>query len=964
MPTPDGSSTTTAIPLTGNTGIDGLLHIRKWGGTAGTNATISYSFPTSPLNWSRDPNGGYGDPSKVDEPDSALFRGLTSTEQVAVAGALQQWANVANVQFVPVQDNTFTVGDIRVAVTGAVEPGFAAHAYIPSPSPKGGDVWLGSSTFAQYTASDLAPGGRGFIVLLHEIGHALGLKHPHEAEDGNPVTLSGTLDSVKFTVMSTFEARNGTSVSPLPSTPMLYDIRAIQYIYGKNSTFNAGNDTYDFFQGQSYYQTIWDGGGIDTIRYNAATQGGRISLQDGTFSELGNPIRLGSFSTQTETVAIAFDAIIENAIGGNGNDTILGNAFANSLTGTSGNDSLDGVGGNDALDGGTGNDSLTGGPGEDTLNGGPGIDVVVFVFGQGQYTLSRFLDGSYSISGPEGLDRLVDIELLQFAGGAPVSIQSIPVALTIIGDGGNNFLVGGGAGDSIDGGFGDDTLFGLDGSDTVIGGFGNDFIVGGTFFEVGSDIVDAGPGNDFVFGGGGNDTLTGGPGNDLIAGEPGDDSILGGDGDNALYGGGGNDTIQGGVNGDIVFGELGRDVIVTADGLDLIIGDGNDIGEADFINAGEGPDFVFAGAGDDTILGQGGPDFMLGENGNDSMSGGDGDDFLPAGQGNDIIDGGGGNDLLVGEPGADTIDGGPGIDTAKYSGARSDYSVSVAGGSATVVDLRLGSPDGTDQLTNVESLWFSDQLIPISAPLPTVSISNATVNEGNSGTTNAVFSISLSAPASSPVSIVATTSSGSATAGSDFISTTSTTTIPAGQISATFNVPVIGDAINEPNETFNVTLSNPIGATIGDGLGAGTITNDDGAAALPSVSITSASIAEGSSGSILNFTVNLSSPTNQQVSVTASTSNGTATAGSDYLAKTATVVVPVGQTIATFSVVVFGDELVEPNETFTVSLSNPLNATLGGQSTAIGTLLNDDSAVQGVIGISPSAFSAADFVIV
>ncbi len=154
---------------------------------------------------------------------------------------------------------------------------------------------------------------------------------------------------------------------------------------------------------------------------------------------------------------------------------------------------------------------------------------------------------------------------------------------------------------------------------------------------------------------------------------------------------------------------------------------------------------------------------------------------------------------------------------------------------------------------------------------------------------------------------------------------------------------VAGDTAVEPNETLNVTLSNPAGATIADGSAIGTITNDDVQAPPPTIAIADASVAEGNSGTKnLAFTVSLSAASTSQVTVAYATSNGTATAGQDYTAKSGTLTFAPGVTSQQVTVAVAGDTAVEPNETLNVTLSNPTGATIADGS-AIGTITNDDS---------------------
>jgi Calx-beta domain-containing protein len=225
---------------------------------------------------------------------------------------------------------------------------------------------------------------------------------------------------------------------------------------------------------------------------------------------------------------------------------------------------------------------------------------------------------------------------------------------------------------------------------------------------------------------------------------------------------------------------------------------------------------------------------------------------------------------------------------------------------------------------------------------PTLSISDATVVEGNSGATNAVFTLSLSSPSGQNVTVNVATQDGTATAGVDYVAQAGPVILPPGTISLSLSVPVFGDLLGEPNETFLVNLSGAVNATISDGQGQGTIIDDDAA---PAISINDATVVEGDSGTTnATFIVSLSSPSGQTVTVDYATQDGTATAGSDYTAAAGTLTFPPGTTVLPLPVSVTGDAAPEANETFLVNLSNPVNATLAdGQG--LGTIADDDTGV-------------------
>lgn len=225
-----------------------------------------------------------------------------------------------------------------------------------------------------------------------------------------------------------------------------------------------------------------------------------------------------------------------------------------------------------------------------------------------------------------------------------------------------------------------------------------------------------------------------------------------------------------------------------------------------------------------------------------------------------------------------------------------------------------------------------------------LSIGDVELVEGNNGTTNMVFTVTLvNPPATGDVTVQFTTGGGTATAGTDYTTTTGTLTFPQGTTTRTISVPIVGDTMFEPNETFNVTLSNSTNAVISDPTAVGTITNDDTTTA--SLSIGPASLIEGNNGTTnMTFTVTLTNPAaTGDTTVNFATSNGTATAGTDYTATNGTLTFAQGQTTRTFTVPITGDTTVEPDETFTVTLSNSTNAMIG-TATATGTITNDDQA--------------------
>lgn len=223
---------------------------------------------------------------------------------------------------------------------------------------------------------------------------------------------------------------------------------------------------------------------------------------------------------------------------------------------------------------------------------------------------------------------------------------------------------------------------------------------------------------------------------------------------------------------------------------------------------------------------------------------------------------------------------------------------------------------------------------------PTAVIGDATIIEGDSGTRDMVFTVTLSAATTVPVAYNFTTQEGTAKAGTDYATTTGTLTFAPGETSKTISVPIVGDAVHEPTETFTVKLT---GAPTTDDTATGTITDNDPA---PVLTIGNATVTEGNSGTrTATFTVTLTGAASEVVTVRVSTQDGTAsTADNDYSTLTQTLTFQPGETTKTFNVTVIGDTRGEATETFFANLSQPTNATIGAAQ-GIGTITNDDAAL-------------------
>jgi uncharacterized repeat protein (TIGR01451 family) len=228
-----------------------------------------------------------------------------------------------------------------------------------------------------------------------------------------------------------------------------------------------------------------------------------------------------------------------------------------------------------------------------------------------------------------------------------------------------------------------------------------------------------------------------------------------------------------------------------------------------------------------------------------------------------------------------------------------------------------------------------------------LTIDDARVTEGNAGTTPALFTVHLQPPnATATATVDYRAFSITANEGFDFVATQGTLTFRAGETVKTFSVPVIGDTLDEGDETFGVQLFNPINATIDRAVATGTIVDDDhGGPPIPFASIDNVRVLEGNSGlnpAMFTLRLNIASATLTRVRV--QTQDGTATAGSDYVSANAEVVFQPGETAKTFTVSIVGDTIFEPDETFNVVITGADNATFSS-TPATCTILNDDAQV-------------------
>jgi len=648
--------------------------------------TLSYSFATS---FDSGLTGAY------------LFN---DTQKAAVREALARYSAVADIAFVEVAhgvdaDLSFYLDDLRSNNMG----GFSGYA-----SAKSGEIHLNSSLYAQLfeqeaggwaARASLAVGESGFETLLHEIGHALGLKHPFE----QPYLPVGEENNTN-TVMS-YTRPNGPATDLMP-----FDVAALQYLYGVAQGLGAGDSTYTLAD-----RFISDAGGADTLDLSAETEAVTVDLAPGSWIHRGD--KAESILADGQAF-IGFGTEIENLVGGSGSDTLAGNALANRIGGGAGDDTLRGGAGDDTLAGGDGADTyvFTVGDGNDTIEE-TGSDTRLVIHGVapasvyyaqgalyagesgGRIVIAReqiaelLVDGQ-SHTGAD-LERLLNVVVSdsgdltlaegqdqgRLLGDSDWGITGTSAGDHLTGNTGGNVLQGLGGDDTLLGGAGDDQLHGDEGQDVLLGGDGNDTLQGGEGGDsldggagddsldggTGADVLDGGIGNDALLGGEGDDHLDGGEGQDLLLGGDGNDTLLGGEGDDSLSGEAGDDSLDGGTGADVLDGGAGNDVLLGGDGNDTLLGgEGDDSlsGEAgdDSLHGGAGADVLDGGAGNDALLGGDGSDTLLGGEGDDSLSGEAGDDSLDGGTGADVLDGGAGNDVLLGGEGDDHLDGGEGQD--------------------------------------------------------------------------------------------------------------------------------------------------------------------------------------------------------------------------------------------------------------------------------------------------------------
>jgi Tryptophan-rich Synechocystis species C-terminal domain/Bacterial Ig-like domain/Peptidase M10 serralysin C terminal/Bacterial Ig domain/RTX calcium-binding nonapeptide repeat (4 copies) len=411
------------VPATSSVTPSGISYVdyvdsgMKW-----ATGNLTYSFPTSASFYVGMNGSAYGSGE-----ENVGFKAFNAVQQAATTSILNMYSQVANVTFTQIAETSTQSATLRYA--GSSQPS-TAWGYYPSSMPEGGDAWF-NSTNGWY--ANPVVGNYGWLTIIHETGHLLGLKHPQDVS-GAFGAVPVSADSLEYTVMSYRSYIGASTTSGLtnatwsfPQTLMMYDIASLQYMYGANYNTNNTDTVYKWNPatgqetingvaqaapgGNTIFMTTWDGGGNDTYDFSNYTTNLSVSLQPGTWTTVSSTqlANLGAGHTAIGNIANAYlynnnpASLIENAVGGSGSDVITGNIANNKLTGGAGNDTLDGVSGN---------------------------DTAVYSGASSSYQVTQNPDGSWKVvdlrtGSPDGTDTLKNIDFLQFTD-TTVAIGSVP----------------------------------------------------------------------------------------------------------------------------------------------------------------------------------------------------------------------------------------------------------------------------------------------------------------------------------------------------------------------------------------------------------------------------------------------------------------------------------------------------------------------------------------------------------
>jgi serralysin len=485
----------TAVAASGNQNTNALIAGNRW-----TSTTVTYSHTDDFANDYEDESGYENSASHA-----ASFQALNATQQTALDQAAAFFSAVSGLDVTELTGANDRDATMRVAMSSNPP---TAYGYYPASSVEGGDMWYNKVNYNSPVIGSFA-----YTTFLHEMGHALGLKHGHQTGGVSNVALTSDRDSLEFSLMTyrsyighdlNVYAYNTTEAFGAPQSLMMMDIQTLQYMYGADFATNSTDTVYTFSPttgemsingvGQGapganrIFRTVWDGNGSDTYNLSNYTTNLSIDLTPGSWSDFhvgGNNqraiLRNGQGGITTYARAHVFNAfqynsdarsLIENATGGSGADTIKGNTAANRLLGGEGLDSLDGGDGNDTLDGGDGPDTMSGGPGNDLYI----VDYLDEVIIESVAGLAGGMDTVHS-EGSHTLTTNVE-DLVQIAFYANTQLYGNALNNSITGNLSNNWLVGYGGNDTLDAGAGNDYVYGGDGDDLITPGLGNDNVNG------------------------------------------------------------------------------------------------------------------------------------------------------------------------------------------------------------------------------------------------------------------------------------------------------------------------------------------------------------------------------------------------------------------------------------------------------------------------------------------------------
>ncbi|HXT21238.1 MAG TPA: Calx-beta domain-containing protein, partial [Thermoanaerobaculia bacterium] len=291
--------------------------------------------------------------------------------------------------------------------------------------------------------------------------------------------------------------------------------------------------------------------------------------------------------------------------------------------------------------------------------------------------------------------------------------------------------------------------------------------------------------------------------------------------------------------------------------------------------------------------------------------------------------------------------------------AKNGTATIAAGELAATVDVTLRQDPVDEEDERFQLALTSSDLVVLTNPAivtvldddgaVTLHAEPAAVSEGDSGTVDAVFALTLSAPSGREVKVNYATVAETAAAGSDFVATSGTVTFAPGTTEREVHLAVKGDLIDELAETFRLALSSPQNVTLADNAATGTIVDDDTA----SIAVIDTEVVEGNAGSggTAQVPVRLSIPSDRAVQVAYTTVAGTATTPADFTAKSGSVTFPAGSTQQTISISIVGETLEEVTETFLVRLSAPQNAELGDPEATV-TIIDEDGPVISIADVS------------